>query len=412
MSRPLALKRPVDDPLRPLLPLSPSRMADFDGGARGAYGCGLRGKLKHLDKISEPQGPEAKVGQLVHEVMAAYAAHCLESQRELDVDWLAARAAQLPRDDRGDEVRGMLVRVAEAVTFPVIADARHALEFRLSLDSRGEPTPWEDAWWRGILDYARFLPTQRHLVVRDWKSDRILPPVSAAPDPAILDYAYAAARHLWPTDGTPEEVTVELHYLRYGAVRSWTLPWSEIADRPAQIRQRAEAILREGFRPRVGWHCGWCVFQGQCGGYKKLYGDARTTEYRPPSSPEEAQGLAAQLFVLKDRVKKLDDAARAWCDEHGDVTIDDGLVLGYDGRNKSSVTNAQAVLHALRDEHGIAPATIWAALHVGKDAVEKLLRGAGVRGKALAAWWEVADARGWLGKTTESVFGFRKGAMP
>ena len=374
----------TSDALRPLLPLSPSRLATFEQ-------CGLRGKLKHLDRIPEPESAEAAVGKLAHEIMMRYAAHCLDAFLASDPARLRAEAARLPSTPAGAQLADIL-RAAEEIRFDATGLQHYGVEHDLAFDADGHPTTWEDAWWRGRADLWLLRDAGKQLVVKDWKTSRVVPPVSDPPPGALLDYAYAATRMLMERgtlQDVPEVITVELVFLRYPAFRSWDLTWAELEHRPRALAQAARAVLQGRFRPQLGPHCGWCVYQGQCPAWQKAYGSAMA-EFRPPTSPEEARGLAVQWQLVQQRAKALETALRAWAAENGPIDCGDDGVLGYGKHPTTHVTDAYATLKAIQAE-GLPVTEIWKHIGLPKATAEKLLRAAGVRGKAIAQWWDDHD---------------------
>lgn len=262
--------------------LSPTAMAEFRD-------CGLRYRLRRLDRVPEPRSPEALRGTLVHRVL------------ELLFDLPPAERDPGRADALVDVVWGELAGAEPGLVEAVPDDARPAwlapcraavaAYFDLEDPRRLEPAEREAyveallgsrLLLRGVVDRIDVAPDGAVRVV-DYKSGR-------APAVGFEQRALAQLRFyalvLWRSRGVvPREL--RLVYLGDGQTLSHAPDETELVatERAAEALWTAvsEATVSGDFEPRPGSACRWCSFQALCPAYG---GTPPPWPPTPPTPPE------------------------------------------------------------------------------------------------------------------------------
>lgn len=290
MSGPAASATPVIDlrtaptPLgeRPKASLSPSRAGDF-------MTCPLLYRLRSIDRLPEPPGPEAARGTLVHAVLERLfdhpaAARTPEAAVELIPEAWAAITAREPHLAGllfgPDEAWDAWVRSQQVAEFDPAAQERFLTEaaryvrryFDVEDPTRLEPAERElqvsvelpsGLVMRGIIDRVDRAPNGALRVV-DYKTGR-------APDEGWESKALFQMRFygviLWRLYG---QVPARLQLLYLGNQERITLDptESELSATQAKVQALWEAIERAtlagNWQPRPSALCNWCSFQSLC----------------------------------------------------------------------------------------------------------------------------------------------------
>jgi len=310
--------------------------------------CGLRYHLKYVENLPDPPGEAAEVGSLVHEIMAEYARHCLTERVEADESALREIAQRRAVEPVFADAWAILEPAGGHVRFSVAQKGSPwGVEERLAFAKDGtgawERCAWEDsrAWWRAIVDLY-YLDEQEQgtvLVVRDWKTQAVLPSQAAIErDQQLRRYAYCLSL-LYPE---VEHIYAELVFLRYGVARHRKLTTEELQEVPQEIERRVKRVEELGPEARVSSACDWCNFTARCPAYQQA------REFRPEPIRDSAQAeQAAQAYLLlKRRLGDLERQLKAWAGERGSITVGD-VEVGYADEAQNECLDPRAAFQFL-----------------------------------------------------------------
>jgi putative RecB family exonuclease len=274
--------------------LSPSRASDFQT-------CPLRYRLRHVDRIPEPPGPEAYRGTLVHAVLerlfdlpagertADRAAAMLVPEWERMASELAADdllpllfgpADNWQRLQDGEPLKPAVAGAEEA--FLAAAGERLARYFDLEDPAALEPAERElevsavladGLVLRGYIDRLDRAPDGRTRVV-DYKTGRA--PREAFEQQAMFQLrCYALA--LWRRDGRAPTV-LQLLYLGDGQILRYEPDEADLRATERKLGALWQAILRAyesgDWRPRPSKLCDYCSYQALCPAFGGVLPDA------------------------------------------------------------------------------------------------------------------------------------------
>jgi len=262
-------------------------------------------RLRHVDKIVVPVGPELHFGAAVHDALnRMYDPGRLQTP-ELDEvveaflrSW-RGREAQVTEDKRQayfEQGVELLRRHYEKYAGADGDRRTAATELRFNLRLPGEHS------LTGRIDRVDVLPEKR-LEIIDYKTSRRMPPQETVEKNAQLAIYRMAADELYPGF----EVTTTLFFLLHDH-QMQTVQTREFLDETKQdILDVLVSIELEEFDPNPGNHCEWCAYQQQCSLFRspeepenleidieaalRDYAQANSTEREARTRKERAQEL-------------------------------------------------------------------------------------------------------------------------
>jgi putative RecB family exonuclease len=295
--------------------LSASRLARYEE-------CPLSFKLAYIDRLRSEPGMPAKFGIVVHKVLerlvgehvAAELVGRLSAERGLELlqeEW--TRAALVGAAEYGEAVDIVRSFVSdEGVLDPA--------------DVLGLEQPFELQAGRfkliGYIDRADRLGDDA-VIVRDYKTHRLLPERYEVDASLQLSLYAAAARKLWPW---AKRVELELHELRHG-VHLRTQRGEEQLESAlayaASLGEQTESSTE--FAPRLNAHCIYCDHRMSCPAYTKALSGHRDVVCEDLADLEkvaqEREEVAVLAKALYARKEELDRVLKAYLEEHDELTV-------------------------------------------------------------------------------------------
>lgn len=200
--------------------------------------CPFYAKCKHVDKLKEPENPAMARGTAVHKQMEYYLHGQAHTFQEIHPSWVP-KLAQL-KDVGGES------------------------EYQLAVRRDWSITGWfdKDCWGRVVIDVATFLPEEKTIILRDFKTGK-------------MRDDYWDQLEVYTCVGVslmPDAVTIknELLYLDHPSVEGHVVQIVP-ADTVAGLRKKWEDNIGKmeadrTFPPIPGKHCSWCAFSRHRGG--------------------------------------------------------------------------------------------------------------------------------------------------
>lgn len=376
--------------------------------------CRLRFARRYVQRLPELSGAELERGSAVHSVLeqigrAAHAGTPLDTEQ---VELLVAEQVATIHPEAARDAREIVRRYLERGGLPSFpSDATNVgFEVPFAVDCDGMPVAWDapDAMFRSVFDVVYRENGGELAVVRDYKTNWVID----EPGEQMRLYAWAACC-LWPE---VEEVVVELHFVRYGAVRRAVLARADVAPVLAELRvvhaEVTDAIaaagdVEERFAARLSTSaCGTCSYQALC---PRARGPLRVAPDRIDYSDREE--TARYLVRLEAEAKRVREALLASVGEHGPIDLGDET-FGPVAREKKSAVAAVAADVLM--ERGVSNEDVWAAVSLPSADLKKLVTKAIAsaprkeRGAAREAVEAAIDAAGGFERRTDVEVRFAK----
>lgn len=233
--------------------------------------CPHQYRLRFLDRVRVPLGPEVHFGAAVHEALRVMYSprHATPPPVEEVVNafvkaW-AAREAQVAEAERQpyfEQGVRLLQRHCQRRVQRPQPGATAAVELPFSIPFDG------DHRLTGRIDRVQALPDEG-LEVIDYKTSRRMPPQPLVERDTQLAIYRMAADHLYPG----RRVTTTFVYLLHDVEMRTTQTPELLAEKADEIREAILGIELGDFDPRPGPHCDWCDWRAHC------------TLYRAPQPP-------------------------------------------------------------------------------------------------------------------------------
>lgn len=208
--------------------------------------CPLKAKLKHLDKLKEPESPAMARGSAIHKEAEAYA---------------TGQLAKLPESlklfkEEFTAVRKLSKRLLVEQQWGIAEDWSSTDWFDSDALKRGLPKPWLrvviDLGFKASAKLARMIDHKTGKI-RDTHKDQL--------------ELYALAGFAQPEMKTVSEVSSELWYLDQGEIVEAKFKRKDAPDLQAKWRRRSLPMLAdETFPACPGNGCRWCPFGKSKGG--------------------------------------------------------------------------------------------------------------------------------------------------
>lgn len=371
--------------------------------------CGVRFQFKYGNKLPDPNGPAADVGQAWHGI----AEEASREADELEISRLLERKAILLEDpvasDLRDVVHRYLDRCGGLPRIPAdAANIEHEAELAIRSDGSACDYWAEDALFRGLLDLSWTEADGTIAVVRDWKTSRVIGQVGSQ---LKLYGLLLAAKH-----PTVEQVVAELHFVRFAAVRKEVFDADELRLLPDALQHAAATIEDAMAHPKqlaakVSRDCFFCPYRLQCPAMKLAHPglDVQTVE--------QAVEVAQEVLRLQVALESAEAALRAWTQARGHLHLPSGETVGHHESIERSIPDAGAALRALA-ELGVPPDVLRDSVSVRVTDLERALKklpdyqGArrGTKKETLERMLSGLKDAGIITTTTTTKFGRRNGA--
>jgi hypothetical protein len=380
-----------------------------------------------LYQTGAEKGPSPEIfrfGITAHLVMQYYVDWCIAAKRRSDITVIGECIDRAVRKvglsiDQYDEISSVVRGYLKVYEVDVehsysregglaFDDNLNSLEWNEGLDYEHMRRPMDHAalgvMLRMKLDEVLIYPEQNRLVVRDFKSDRFVPPQTQIEDPSsrfnqqARKYAMAARRAIYPADIVEVEFPF-IRYTNYGKALTRKLAFS--AEDLDFIEEQELAKVRfieetTDFPARPGDHCMACAYRTtSCPVATEVVTDD------PPSLARKFVFQRVEQEELRDRIKSA-VAEHGWSGELGALRSefdqietlqpDMGIVwkelqdIGFDHPERVlnfSKTEAKNVLDKDAYERIIAKAyvpdiAVKFNVHQKKDRLQELARERGI----------------------------------
>lgn len=203
--------------------------------------CGLKYKLKYVEKIPEIRSSKANRGVDNHAIVEGF---------------LKGTVQALP--DELSFYHSFLTGLRDYEIYP---------EHRISLRRDWTPTSWgaNDSWYRGVLDLKLIKSTQEkegladEIVVYDWKTGKIYP------DHDDQKSLYSLA--VFSENPSVRSVRAVHVYFDLNSNREKTFHRGEVHELRKQWEDRIAKLEQDPqFIPNPGYHCRFCSYSREKGG--------------------------------------------------------------------------------------------------------------------------------------------------
>lgn len=366
------------------------------------WACPLRGKMKRIRRLQEPDNPIRKVGEVVADVMADYRRTCWDNRIQSDFDWFIKRMnaeIRLIADESiAADLYFILDRIRDSDFLILDPNAKkpyieQMIAFSRSFKRFGFEDPNRGKWFKQAFFRVRpdviYVTTDNIAVVIDDKAT-----FRTDADPFQLRLgAYAAAR-IYPR---ATRIIVLFQYLRFGIrVREEYEPGDLLESVPAEIVERVvrveDIIKRQAFVPDpdagVCWFCGfvrgpWLKNNqptniGGCPAMGKLLIESdniiklcKLPEITDESTAKAAARIARVMEIYSDLIK---DRLREYVVKHPDRRIQAaGVEARFNVRERYEVPDVREFVGWLNRNYGLEAAEVWPLLKTNKTALEATL---------------------------------------
>jgi CRISPR/Cas system-associated exonuclease Cas4 (RecB family) len=303
-------------------------------------GCPRAYKMRYIDKRQELPSEALERGTAVHEAVAEYARHCIDTGVKTDLDFIRSFSGT-------DEVRGILETYAETHLFD---GGNYTVEKIWKI-------PLGRHMWRGVIDLMR--DDGKQIFISDAKTDhRIRSQTEVNHDRQLRYYAWTALKK----HPNAQEAICSIDFVRYGVTRSITYSREDMIAIEAELLKAIELIeIDTEFKARPGTRCAWCSWTETCPVIAQ-------GELEVITGPNDAERAASSLIALKARIKSLEEMLKPWCTREGSINTN-GMVVGY--HTSKSVGYDTNSLIALFEGRGQNPAS---ALKADTTAIKRLAK--------------------------------------
>lgn len=287
--------------------------------------------------------PEIMVrGKYAHKFFELYVQHCMMTNSYQDLDNARTLMAETYRtqtmesaaigepvlapDAWNEVMRDLLWPWTERTIVPLESSPR--CELRVSRDRDLHPAPWENGWFRAVLDRVELFPD--HLLVTDYKTG-----FAGKADP------FQAAVYAWLMMSEPfvQEVRVVFEHVARDRSECLTFArdqWQELDEVIRTLCETVEADTECAARP--GAACAECPYAHAC--------DAKAVVRTVLETEDEARKAVETLALLERDVDAVKDALRCWVDGHGPLHHA-GLVYEYRTSTGEGFHDAVAFMNAM-----------------------------------------------------------------
>lgn len=356
--------------------------------------CPKAFEFKFIQKMKEPISPALILGDKFHQVAAKYNTALKASGHETNLELLkkiGESIADIP-DDLYTELQDMVKTYGDY--YALEAGGKDiSIEDELALNQNWNRVDWMDAdvLFRMKVD-LRFISDGK-VVIRDFKTDRFLPPKSYIEKSFQLDiYAFGAAL-LYPE---ATEFVVQLDYVRHQVRREAVIAKDDIAGIKANILAKIDKIENtKEFKPRLSSQCDWCGFKGVCPVFQS---HIKTLNVIDIKTEDDARILAEKVFTAEHFIDDAKDKLKAWIENNRAIDINDER-LDFHKSERISFPDVEQVISVLI-QHGVDKAKIYDSLNLPQTAIKKLLKGNRDAIDDIFARYSVKDA--------STRFGFQK----
>jgi RecB family exonuclease len=345
--------------------LSYSRIARYEQ-------CPLSFKLQYIDKLPSEPGMPARFGSTVHAVLENLVREHVRT--EVVASLSEERALELLQEQWTEHEMTGAAEYAEAAD--IVRTFVRDEGIVDPSDVLGIEQPFEIQVERfkvlGYIDRADRIEGDG-VLVRDYKSFRVLPDRSEVDSSLQLSLYAVAAEQLWPW---AKHVKLELHMLRQG-IRLPTERTKEQLEAAlayaASLGEQTESPSTT-FVPRLNGYCSTCDYRHSCPAYAQALAGQRSVVCEDLSDLErvaqEREEVAVLAKVLYARRDELDRVLKAHLEAHG--------ALDLAGMRYTLATTA-------RREYPIAKTLRLLADATGRSEAELLEKLAGIENGELDA---------------------------
>ncbi len=277
-------------------------MSNYSYSRLDLYGnCPQAYKFRYLDKRQEIPSEALERGKEVHEVIAAYIRHCLETGCKTDVEFLRSYPGGT------DEVREILGTYADT---HIIEPGKYAIEEMWKLPIAGH------TWW-GVIDALK--DEGKTIRISDAKTNyQISPQAEIDKNAQLRYYAWMAAQK----HPQAETFVCSIDFVRHGVIREVTYELDDISAIEDRIIANIDRIEGDSeYKATPGAGCGWCSWSRDC---------PAVTDRGPEVllSAQDAEELAGEKVALEARKKAIDTLLKPWCTKEGAVEVN-GMAVGW-----------------------------------------------------------------------------------
>jgi CRISPR/Cas system-associated exonuclease Cas4 (RecB family) len=277
------------------------------------------------DKVPQNTLPEVLViGKAQHKFFERLANHCLAHdtyQVGADVGAVLAdaynehvseaRTEPVLSMEKWIELTPNLRRWAEQNIIPI--ETVVGVEDRLSVDRDMNPAPWDEGWFRGVLDLHEVLEGNVHKVT-DYKTMYS----GKSDEQQALVYAWMI---MGADPAVPCVEVVFMHTMLRDMEQKVVHTRDEWPEMDRVVRSMTTAIEADTeMRPRPGVACETCAYRWCCDAKVDIPGSI-TTE-------DDARKAVEALCLLEADTKALKECLRVWCSGNGPVTHN-GITWGF-----------------------------------------------------------------------------------
>lgn len=342
--------------------------------------------LHHIEKV-QPIRPDAlRIGGVIHRLLERYVRHLLKQGFSKDENTCLA---MLEREIKQEPVaihgacRALATTIgASSALLPEgCYDNRSVMvEYKAALHSKGGLVPWDHpkAWFRFIMDLAWLEDDGETLIIRDWKTNRMVKSQQEVMQDVQLQlYAWAALQ--LPICSKVTKVCAYLYYVRYhhevGAIwpRELTL-----RARDQLLRWSHDIRKDRDFEPRIGRACEGCIVRHECKAFQSILTKQSIPETVALSNAHEAAGLYVAMGTAR---RVLGQRLRDHIESYGPVDFEDGQSLNIWADEFYEVVDLAGLIRHLDEVMGVDRLKIWNSMKIDRRDVEGLIRSVGLHAK-------------------------------
>lgn len=346
---------------------SHSRLKLYDG-------CPQAFKFKTIDKKKEKIGMHMISGSSFHEIGAKYNKHLVNSKLGTDIEKLREIAInqEMPEEVFND----VMTIVASFNDYYSMEDGvtDAIIEKNLAYNNNWGKASWfktdnpdgRDPMFRVIMDFC-YQNEQGQIVIRDFKTDRHLPPASEIEKSFQLDiYAFVASL-IFPE---AKEFIIQLDYVRYQTRREAIRYKEDLPLIREKIQKKMERIEKDhSFKPKLSSSCDWCGYKTICPEYIRFSEDMRVKDI---TSEESAIELAKSIYTKELYIKEAKSRLKVYIEQNKPIEFGDQK-LDYHRSEKTSFPDTESIIKEFI-ELGIDKQAIWDNITLSNTAFKKLMK--------------------------------------
>lgn len=219
------------------------------------------------------------------------------------------------------------------------------VEERVGLDENGEPTPWENAAYGGILDLVQIEGVVG--VVTDHKAQYNIMSKDELDRHFQGTFYLVLLRKLYPF---LRRFILKIYYARHGFTATTERTTEQLDACEQEIMIRVEAIKKwKNFDPIPGAHCTICDGRFDCPKGKDL-----SPVPAGVITVEQATSVAGRIRVMELVLKDLKKRLKEYCKENGDAAASPTWRFGFVQKSKVEFPTGAVILKMM--ELGMDPA--------------------------------------------------------